>query len=206
MLLTAIIPEPLELEKRKIEYQKEMSTGTFRVSLSWNTHSLLCHFSSLFLSTSLPTFLSDVLFEWPQSHTCNWNPLTIFMQWNHRFYIMVFNRLSFWVLTGLGMTIWYSSFFRTCRTKWGALNDLGTICTIQNTWKTPMEESYFYYSGRLQRRNTSSGLSKNRSNRPELFYNKNCVLKNVTKFTGKHLCWSLVLNKASGLLLLFLLK
>ena len=94
-----------------------MSTGTFRVSLSWNTHSLLCHFSSLFLSTSLPTFLSDVLFEWTQSHTCNWNPLTIFMQWNHRFYIMVFNRLSFWVLIGLGMTIWDSSFFRNCRTE-----------------------------------------------------------------------------------------
>ena len=141
----------------------------------------------------------------PKSHM-QLKSIDYFYAMESQVYIMVFNRLSFWVLIGLGMTIWDSSFFRTCRTNWDALNDLGTICTIQNTWKTPMEESYFYYSCRLQRRNTSSGLSKNRSNRPELFYNKNCVLKNFTKFTGKHLCWSLVLNKASGLLLLFLLK
>ena len=169
-----------------------------------HTLSLLCHFSSPFLSTSLPTFLSDFWMA-PKSHM-QLKSIDYFYAMESQVYIMVFNRLSFWVLIGLGMTIWDSSFFRTCRTNWDALNDLGTICTIQNTWKTPMEESYFYYSCRLQRRNTSSGLSKNRSNRPELFYNKNCVLKNFTKFTGKHLCWSLVLNKASGLLLLFLLK
>ena len=169
-----------------------------------HTLSLLCHFSSPFLSTSLPTFLSDFWMA-PKSHM-QLKSIDYFYAMESQVYIMVFNRLSFWVLIGLGMTIWDSSFFRTCRTNWDALNDLGTICTIQNTWKTPMEESYFYYSCRLQRRNTSSGLSKNRSNRPELFYNKNCVLKNFTKFTAKHLCWSLVLNKASGLLLLFLLK
>ena len=33
----------------------------------------------------------------------------------------------------------------------------------------------------------------------EMFY-KNGVLKNVTKFIGKHLCWSLFDNKAAGLL------
>ena len=158
-------------------------------------------------SVNFPPHIPEWCTFWmdPKSHM-QLKSIDYFYAMESQVYIMVFNRLSFWVLIGLGMTIWDSSFFRTCRTNWDALNDLGTICTIQNTWETPMEESYFYYSCRLQRRNTSSGLSKNRSNRPELFYNKNCVLKNFTKFTGKHLCWSLVLNKASGLLLLFLLK
>ena len=33
---------------------------------------------------------------------------------------------------------------------------------------------------------------------PEVFC-KNCVLKNFTKFAGKHLCTSLLFNKAAGL-------
>ena len=44
---------------------------------------------------------------------------------------------------------------------------------------------------------------------PEMFY-RNAVLKNFAMFTGKHLCWSLVLNKFAGLqgkmLFLILLK
>ena len=44
---------------------------------------------------------------------------------------------------------------------------------------------------------------------PEMFY-RNAVLKNFATFTGKHLCWSLVLNKFAGLqgkmLFLILLK
>ena len=40
---------------------------------------------------------------------------------------------------------------------------------------------------------------------PELFYNKN-VLKNFAKFTIKHLCQSLLLNKVAGLVPVTLLK
>ena len=36
------------------------------------------------------------------------------------------------------------------------------------------------------------------SSRPEVFC-KNSVLRNFTKFTGKHLCQSLFLNKVAGL-------
>ena len=38
----------------------------------------------------------------------------------------------------------------------------------------------------------------NRSNRPEVFCKKD-VLRNLTKFTGKHLCQSLFFNKVAGL-------
>ena len=38
----------------------------------------------------------------------------------------------------------------------------------------------------------------NRSSRQEVFCNKD-VLKNLTKFTGKHLCQSLFFNKVAGL-------
>ena len=37
-----------------------------------------------------------------------------------------------------------------------------------------------------------------RSNRQDVFYEKG-VLKNLAKFTGKHLCQSLLFNKVSGL-------
>ena len=37
-----------------------------------------------------------------------------------------------------------------------------------------------------------------RSSRPDVFCKKG-VLKNFAKFTGKHLCQSLFLNKAAGL-------
>ena len=37
-----------------------------------------------------------------------------------------------------------------------------------------------------------------RSSRPEMFYKKG-VLRNFTKFPGKHLCRSLFLNKVAGL-------
>ena len=40
-------------------------------------------------------------------------------------------------------------------------------------------------------------ITKRRSRR-EVFYQKG-VLKNFTKFTGKHLCWSLFFNKVAGL-------
>ena len=42
-------------------------------------------------------------------------------------------------------------------------------------------------------------LKKNnsRSSRPEMFYKKD-VLRNFTKFTGKHLCQSLFFNKVAG--------
>ena len=44
-----------------------------------------------------------------------------------------------------------------------------------------------------------------RSNRPEEFCEK-VVLRNFAKFTGKHLCQSLLLNKVAGLRLATLLK
>ena len=37
-----------------------------------------------------------------------------------------------------------------------------------------------------------------RCSRPEVFCKKG-VLNNLAKFTGKHMCWSLVLNKVAGL-------
>ena len=36
-----------------------------------------------------------------------------------------------------------------------------------------------------------------RSSHPEVFCQKG-VLKNLEKFTGKHLCWSLFFNKVAG--------
>ena len=39
----------------------------------------------------------------------------------------------------------------------------------------------------------------NRSSRPEVFWKKG-VVRNFAKFTGKHLCQSLFLNKVAGLL------
>ena len=42
------------------------------------------------------------------------------------------------------------------------------------------------------------GVLINRSSRPEVFCKKG-VLKNFTKFTGKHLCQSLFFNKVAGL-------
>ena len=44
--------------------------------------------------------------------------------------------------------------------------------------------------------------SKSRSSRPEVFCKKG-VLRNFTKFTGKHLCQSLFYNKVAGLLQLY---
>ena len=41
-------------------------------------------------------------------------------------------------------------------------------------------------------------VKKIRSSRPEVFCKKE-VLKNVTKFTGKHLCQSIFFNKVAGL-------
>ena len=43
------------------------------------------------------------------------------------------------------------------------------------------------------------------SSRPEVFCEKG-VLRNFTKFTGKHLCQSLFFNKVAGLRLATLLK
>ena len=45
----------------------------------------------------------------------------------------------------------------------------------------------------------------NRSNRPEVFCKKD-VLRNLTKFKGKHLCQSLFFNKVAGLRPATLLK
>ena len=50
----------------------------------------------------------------------------------------------------------------------------------------------FMFSSSFFRKN------KNRSCRPEVFCKKD-VLRNVGKFTGKHLCQSLFLNKVAGL-------
>ena len=44
-----------------------------------------------------------------------------------------------------------------------------------------------------------------RSSHPEVFYKKG-VLRNFEKFTGRHLCQSLVLNKVAGLRAATLLK
>ena len=44
----------------------------------------------------------------------------------------------------------------------------------------------------------ASGCSSFRSSRPDVFYKKG-VLRNFTKFTGKHLCQSLFFNKVAGL-------
>ena len=41
-------------------------------------------------------------------------------------------------------------------------------------------------------------FEKRRSSRPKVFCKK-CVLKNFAKFTGKHLCQSLLFNKVAGL-------
>ena len=46
---------------------------------------------------------------------------------------------------------------------------------------------------------------KHRSSRPEVFCRKG-VLRNFTKFTGKHLCQSLLFNKVAGLRPATLLK
>ena len=43
----------------------------------------------------------------------------------------------------------------------------------------------------------SENLQKDRSSRPEVFCEK-AVLRNVTKFTGKHLCQSLFFNEVAG--------
>ena len=40
-------------------------------------------------------------------------------------------------------------------------------------------------------------ISKIRSSRQEVFSKKD-VLKNLTEFTGKHLCWNLFFNKVAG--------
>ena len=54
--------------------------------------------------------------------------------------------------------------------------------------------------------NTSAWLFLNvRSSRPEVFCNKR-VLRNVTNFTGKHLCKSLFFNKVLGLTCNFIKK
>ena len=44
--------------------------------------------------------------------------------------------------------------------------------------------------------------TKIRSSRPEVFCKKG-VLRNFTKFTGKHLCQSLFFNKVAGLALIY---
>ena len=49
------------------------------------------------------------------------------------------------------------------------------------------------------------GVEINRSSRPEVFCKKG-VLRNFTKFTGKHLCQSLFFNKVAGLKPATLLK
>ena len=48
-------------------------------------------------------------------------------------------------------------------------------------------------------------MTKIRSSRPEVFCKKG-VLKNFTKFTGKHLCQNLFFNKVAGLRLATLLR
>ena len=54
--------------------------------------------------------------------------------------------------------------------------------------------------------NISSSIhEKVRNSRPEVFYKKG-VLRNFTKFTGKHLCQSLFFNKVAVLRLAALLK
>ena len=45
----------------------------------------------------------------------------------------------------------------------------------------------FFIPGRISEAVLSNSF---RSSRPEVFY-KNCIPKNFTKFTGKHLCQSL---------------
>ena len=50
-----------------------------------------------------------------------------------------------------------------------------------------------------------SSVSQFRSSRPEVLCKKG-VLRNFTKFTGKHLCQSLIFNKVSGLRPATLLK
>ena len=52
---------------------------------------------------------------------------------------------------------------------------------------------------------SNSNSSNKRSGRPEVFCEKG-VLKNSTKFTGKHLCQSLFFNKVAGFKPAILLK
>ena len=44
----------------------------------------------------------------------------------------------------------------------------------------------------------SHDIDKNSSSRPEVFCKKS-VLRNFAKFSGKHLCQSLLFNKVAGL-------
>ena len=62
------------------------------------------------------------------------------------------------------------------------------------------------YNGSMQIYNSfSTGKRTNRSSIPEMFCKK-YVLKNFTKFTGKHLCQSLFFNKVAGLMPATLLR
>ena len=56
----------------------------------------------------------------------------------------------------------------------------------------------FWTSKKHLMQNAGKCWNKDRSSRPELFC-KNGVLKNFLKFTGTHLCWSLLFNKVVGL-------
>ena len=111
-----------ELQTWKIALKKRMSTGKFQVMKDIT-----------FLTTRTPflTFPSDVLFEWSQSDTDNWNLLTGFNVMES----LVFNWLSFFViLSGLGMRISKSSVFLNCRINWDALRDLVQFTALKKTY------------------------------------------------------------------------
>ena len=61
---------------------------------------------------------------------------------------------------------------------------LSEICIGENIWQSLVGHPF-------KKKNSS------RSSRPEMFYKKD-VLRNFTKFTGKHLCQSLFFNKVAG--------
>ena len=66
------------------------------------------------------------------------------------------------------------------------------VTTIQQYKKVKTDSVYYLITPFLR------GFVIVRSSRPEVFCKKS-VLENSAKFTGKHLCQSLLFNKAAGL-------
>ena len=149
--------------------------------------------------TPLLTFPSNVLFEWSQSDTDNWNLLRGFNVMES----LVFNRLSFLaILLGLGMRISKSSVVHNCRTIWDALRDLVSFAQFLKREEYPWRSVTFgKVSCFTSEIHTQSWVKKEGTVR------RYSIIKVFLKFSQNlQENSSLVLNKVSGLLLLFPLK
>ena len=87
------------------------------------------------------------------------------------------------------------------------------VCPLLDTRRWRVNKPNTYFGGVLQSSKSPEGYFWNpqqnmfsyRSSRPDVFC-KRGVLRNFTKFTGKHLCQSLFFNKIAGLSSATLLK